>query len=103
MTDKQDNQKFFKNGYLTKITDANGNAIHIVYNGGTASSNTVNSSGANRITSVYSQPKGAAAEVNFTLIYDSSNRLTNIHEAHGNSYQLTYMTDGNGVNQLQRV
>ena len=103
MTDSKDNQKYFKNGYLTKIMDAGGNAIHIIYNGGTASSNIPNSSGSNRITSVSSQPTGSPATEIFTLTYDSSNLLTKIEENYGNSHKIEYITDGNGNYQLKKI
>ena len=34
MKDEKDNEKYFVNGYLTWIKDANGNAVYILYNGG---------------------------------------------------------------------
>jgi hypothetical protein len=52
MKDKKDNQKFFKGGYLQKITDANGNIIHIVYNYGTAGNNQIDGAKSNPITSI---------------------------------------------------
>ena len=52
MTDKQDNVKTFKKGFLTNIKDANGNQMHIVYNGNAYTSNTIKADGTDRITSV---------------------------------------------------
>lgn len=83
MTDKGDNQKYFKNGYLTKITDANGNQIHIVYNGGTYTSNTPGTGGGNRITSIVSLPKNGTAEKIFTLTYNKNNCLEEIIDVSG--------------------
>ncbi|MGN0335846.1 MAG: DNRLRE domain-containing protein, partial [Lachnospiraceae bacterium] len=102
MKDKQDNRKFFKNGYLTKITDANENEVHIVYNGKGISDNTVDGS-TNRITSVHVKPRGGTAEEIFTLSYDQNNCLTGITEKYGNSYQIGYITGNSGKYQLKRI
>ncbi|MBR5488527.1 MAG: DNRLRE domain-containing protein, partial [Firmicutes bacterium] len=102
MKDKKDNVKTFKNGYLTKIMDANGNAIHIVYNGLTVANNTTSASGSNRITSVYIQPKDQAADRIFGLVYNTSGFLTAIKEIYGKEYKPTYVTYGN-VSYLKQI
>ena len=104
MTDGKDNQKYFKNGYLTKIVDANGNAVHIIYNGGTADSNTPGGNGTARITSVCIDPRGDSldAETVFELTYEN-NLLIKIKEIYGNTHKIEYMTDGNGDYQLKRI
>ena len=83
MTDKKGNSKFFKNGYLTKISDANGNHIHIIYNGNSYTSNVPNPSTSNRITAVQLQVKGYAPKDIFVLTYNASNYLINIRETYG--------------------
>lgn len=64
MKDKMDNVKFFKNGYLTKITDANGNSIHIVYGSGSVSNNVPSNTGANFIKSVWIEPRSPKKATN---------------------------------------
>ena len=91
MTDKKDNQKIFSNGYLTKVIDGNGNAIHIIYGNGTVSNNIPSDDGKDQITSVWKVLKGnTGAEKIFTLTYDSSERLTTIEETYGDTYKIEY-------------
>ncbi|MGN0335847.1 MAG: RHS repeat domain-containing protein, partial [Lachnospiraceae bacterium] len=103
MRDKKDNVKIFTKGYLTTIKDANGNEVGIVYNNSSYSSNQVNETGGNRITSIVSKPRGGAEETIFRLEYNSSNFLTKVTEVHGNSYQIGYITNNNGRYHLQKI
>ena len=75
MTDKEDNKKIFKNGFLTQIADANGNVINFVYNSN------------NQLTSITRTNVGGGTETlaqfGYTLLNDGS----------GNAYYLTSVTD----------
>ena len=109
MKDKQDNEKFFKNGYLTKLTDAYGNKIHIVYNKGNPDANVPTSSGTNKITAIYTQPNGQDSTKIFRFTYDANGFLTNIQETYSSatddqrkSFQIAYETK-NGKVYLKQI
>lgn len=101
MTDKKDNVKEFYNGYLTKIGDADGNAIYLLYNGKeySAGSNTwkPTSGSANYISKIIRiNDNGEAADVPvtlFTLAY-SNNLLVSITDAGGRKTHLYYDPEG---------
>ena len=81
MTDKEDNQRIFTNGVLTKIMDANGNEIVFVYN-------------ANRqLTSITRLNVGGTTETPASFTYNGSHYLTGITDAHTRTTNFTY-SDG---------
>ena len=109
LTDKKDNVKEFYNGYLTKIGDADGNAIYLLYNGKeySAGSNTwkPTSGSANYISKIIRiNDNGEAADVPvtlFTLAY-SNNLLVSITDAGGRKTHLYYDPEG-GLSRLKRI
>ncbi|HIT33990.1 MAG TPA: DNRLRE domain-containing protein, partial [Candidatus Faecousia intestinigallinarum] len=80
MSDDKGNTRTFTNGYLTALTDTNGNQILMKYNSGKLTSVTQKNSGCPEIT-----------VASFTY---SGSSLTAIQDAAGNRYTLTY-SDGN--------
>lgn len=72
LTDKKDNVKEFYNGYLTKISDADGNAIYLLYNGKEYSAGGTSwkpaSGSANYVSKIIRiNNNGSAADVQTTL------------------------------------
>ena len=105
MKDEKDNEKLFKNGYLTKLTDANGNRIRIVYNNGNPDDNNIpDPDGPNRITAIYAQPKGQTTPVQiFKLKYNQENYLVNVQEtfsAETDANRISYQIDHEVQNSI---
>ena len=78
MTDKGDNRKTFKNGFLTHIVDANGNVINFVYNSN------------NQLTSITRLNVGGTTETLASFSYNSSYYLTSVTDAYSRATSFTY-------------
>lgn len=108
LKDQKDNQKFFYNGYLGKILDANGNAIYLLYNGKEYSSSNTQwqptSGTANYVSKIVRiNDNGSAADIvtelfNFTY---SGGFLQYITNAEGLKTWLGY-TESNGLQRMFR-
>ncbi len=107
LKDKKDNRREFYNGYLTSIVDANGNAIHFVYNdkayaaGSTAWKPAANT--ANYLSKIVRvNDNGGAADVVttlFTLSYTADGYLSSVADGIGRSTTFTYTAVG-GMQRL---
>ena len=89
MTDKQGNQKLFKNGKLFKIIDADGNTVQLIYNTSDGSADY----GAYHVSKVIRYNAGnteANAETIATLSY-SGQYLSAIYDAYGRATTYTYI------------
>ncbi len=117
LKDEKNNKKEFYNGYLTKQTDRNGNAIYYLYNDNTAynSSTPFNPSSttwkpkagqANRVTQVWQvNDNGSATDVQ-TLICKfvySGNFVSKITDASGRAYTFQYNTPSSGSLMLSKI
>ena len=88
LTDKQDNQKIFVNNILSKIVDANGNTIKMIYNG----ENGVPLATGSVLQSIirYNMGYEAQAETVATFSYDSDGYLTSVTDRAGRTTVYAY-------------
>ncbi len=117
LKDEKNNQKEFYNGYLTKQTDRNGNAIYYLYNDNTAysasapfnPSSTVwkpKANQANRVTQIYQvNDNGSAADVQLLIckLTYSGNFVNKITDASGRAYTFQYTAHSSGIQQLSKI
>ncbi len=107
MTDEKGNEKLFVKGYLTKITDTNGNVTAFVYNGATyttANSSWFPNATGNYLSSIVRHNDGKTAYTVATLGY-TDKRLTSITDRYGRTttYSVSALaSDGSGyqINQV---
>ncbi|MGI6014415.1 MAG: RHS repeat-associated core domain-containing protein [Oscillospiraceae bacterium] len=110
MKDEKDNKKYFHNGYLTWIKDANGNAVYILYNGGSYSATNTSAwyprnSTTNKITKIVTVQSGSSSTITIaTLAYRSDNYLQSITDYAGRKKEydytsgyLTWIKDHTGI------
>ena len=96
MSDDENNQKLFVNGYLTKITDTNGNITAFCYNGNSYSSSGTSwypGTSSNKITKIVQKNDGKTQYTIATLTY-SSNKLTKITDRYGNETTFSLSSAG---------
>ncbi len=117
LKDEKNNQKEFYNGYLTKQTDRNGNAIYYLYNDNTAYSSSSpfspsstawkpKSGQANRVTQVWQiNDNGSAAGVQSLVckLTYSGNFVNKITDASGRAYTFQYAAPASGAQLLSKI
>ena len=106
LKDKKDNVREFYNGYLTKIGDADGNAVYILYNGGSYSASSTawkpKSGTANYVSKIIRLNDGVSTPTTlFTLTY-SGNRLASVSDTGGRKTTFSYSTVA-GASRLSTV
>ena len=117
LKDEKNNKKEFYNGYLTKQTDRNGNAIYYLYNDNTAYSSSSpfspsstawkpKAGQANRVTQVWQiNDNGSAAGVQSLVckLTYSGNFVNKITDASGRAYTFQYAAPASGAQLLSKI
>ena len=107
LTDEKDNQKIFVNGFLTSICDANGNKIHIVYNGQTYSASgsawKPGNQNNNQATSVVLVPAGSSTATKLATLAYSNGFLSSITDFAGRVTTYSYANYSSSSAQLTKV
>ena len=90
ITDKQDNRKVFINGILSKIIDANGNTIKMVYNGANGNPLAIGSRLQRIIRWNVGYQTESTADIIATFYYDTLGRLISIEDLIGRITSYSY-------------
>ncbi len=94
MTDEKGNQKIFQNGFLSSVIDANGNAIHLLYNGAAYSASGAwyaNTGSTNKLTKIVQINNGVTTpKVIAEFDYENTTFVHVIKDHAGRSYRLHY-------------
>ena len=103
MTDEKGNQKIFQNGFLSSVIDANGNAIHLLYNGAEYSASGAwyaNTGSTNKLTKIVQVNKGVTTpKVIAAFDYENTTLVRVITDHAGRNYRLHYtgVTNASGT------
>ncbi len=101
MSDEKDNEKLFIHGYLTKITDSNGNVTAFLYNGDSYSASGTGwypDANGNQLTSIVRHNNGMSYYTVATLTYNGSN-LVKTTDRYGNETVFT-LSDGPQIDMI---
>ena len=101
MTDEKGNQKIFYNGYLSSIIDANGNAIHILYNDAEYSTTEAwyaDTGSTNRITKVIQVNKGQTTPTTIATFGYVGKHLRSMTDFANRTYKFNFTSAGSNSN-----